>query len=95
MMDIDLNNLTLEIRKSTPKYYRRAKIWVKNGKARIILTDQEKWFEILDMCCMMNHEFLHWILCCTAGHKWGLKKYDKFLESLDLYFHESMLETWL
>jgi hypothetical protein len=28
------------------------------------------------------NEFMHRILCNIAGFKWGLKKYDRFLEKL-------------
>lgn len=93
--EIDLDNLVFEIRKSTAKYYRRAKVWVKKGKARIIITDEERWFGWLGMCVVLNHEFLHWILCYITGQKWGLKKYDEFLDSLGLYNHDTMMEMWL
>jgi hypothetical protein len=97
--EINLDNLVFQIRKSTPKYYRRAKIWVKKGKARIVITDEEKWLESNDgmkgIASLLNHEFIHWILCSLIGCKWGLKKYDKFLEWQNLYWFEVLMETWL
>jgi len=99
MYEIDLDNLTFEIRKSTPKYYRRAKICVEKGKARIIITDEEQWTYHHEgakgIAAFMNHEFLHWILCSLIGYKYSGKPYDQFLEALGLYWQEVMMEIWV
>jgi hypothetical protein len=65
---------------------------VKKGSARIEITDQEKWLSVEDMCCVLNHEFLHWII--TNMTKTKPKQYDKYLESLGLYYHEILREIW-
>jgi hypothetical protein len=90
--EINLENLIIKVRKSTPKNHRRAKIWVKKGSAKVEITDQEKWLNVEDMCCVLNHEFLHWII--TNMTKTRPKQYDKYLESLGLYYHEILREIW-
>ena len=90
--EINLDNLVIKVRKSTPKYHRCAKIWVKKGSAKIEITDKEKWFGAEDMSCVINHEFLHWII--TNMTKTRPKQYDKYLESLGLYYHEILREIW-
>jgi hypothetical protein len=91
--EIDLDNLVIKVRKSTPKNHRRAKIWVEKGCARMEITDQEKWFSVEDMCCVLNHEFLHWII--TNMTKSVPKQYDRYLDSCGLYYHEILREIWL
>lgn len=93
MSEIDLDNLTIIIRKSTPKNHRRAKIFVKKEKAKIEITEKEKWFCLVDMTCVMNHEFLHWVICILTHT--NAKQYDEFLEEYGLYSHEILLETML
>ena len=96
LKEIDVDNVKFLIRKSTRLYFRRAKIKHRgNDKFEIIITNQEKWFSEKDMVTVLNHEFLHWILCNTIGVKWGLKKYDKFLTVLGLYYHEVLMDTKL
>jgi len=91
--EINLDNLVIKVRKSTPKYHRRAKIWVEHGSARMEITEQEKWLSVEDMCCVFNHEFLHWII--TNMTKTRPKQYDKFLDNCGLYYHEILMEIWL
>lgn len=93
MSEIDLDNLTIVIRKSTLENHRRAKIFVKKEKAKIEITEKEKWCEQEDMVCIMNHEFLHWIICILT-HTKG-KQYDEFLEEYGLYYHEILMEMML
>lgn len=89
--EIDLDNLNIKIRKSTPKYHRVAKIWVEKETAKIEITEQERWFDIDEISSVLNHEFLHWIVSIMS--KPSPKKYDNFLKACGVYYHEILMET--
>lgn len=92
-MSINLDNLEIRIRKHTLKYHKRAKIRVyTKGYARIEITDV-KWQNYNDMACILNHEFLHWIITLLTHIE--PKKYDKYLEAFGLYQHEYLMEEMM
>lgn len=92
---IDLDDLTIKFRKATPKRFQRVMINVKKGKAKITITDEERYCSLEDVVTIFNHEFFHWILCNYIGVKWGISKYDDFLEVLGWYWLETLEEMKL
>jgi hypothetical protein len=91
--EINLDILEVIIRKSTPKNHRRAKIWVDTKKVKIEITNQESEFSEEDMVAVINHEFLHWIICLMSNTV--PRQYDRYLESCGLYYHEVLMENML
>lgn len=71
---MNLDHLEIKIRKATPIRYDRPQIVIKGRKAKLILVNGPCAHfddDVDSSSSMLNHEFLHWIICILTKTKAG------------------------